>query len=304
MVLRKSIAVPAFYCNSPLCSPSLSPRPATPRYPARASPQWTSPYPSCRWYAVHSDNNSNKPPSDPSDETNPPPWPSSTNPTPYDIFAITRSDPYTKKRFYQLVKVYHPDLGHHPICASLPSSVRLERYRLVIAANNLLSDPGKRHAYDAHGLGWANPHKTELRDVDRAWRYQPGNASANATWEDWERWHEARGNGQDKGRGDTQNPRYMPNGVFAMLVAMTCIIGGMLQSERASASGAHYLKVKAQQDQAVGQEVRRTTEATAGLSKDERVGRFLRDRESVAFDYVPGRYEPPPAAEGAKDESN
>ncbi|KAL6852634.1 J domain-containing protein 1 [Amphichorda felina] len=312
MVLRKSIAVSAFYCNSPLYSP-LSPPPATPRRHTarRASLQCSSPYFPCRWYAVHSDSNtSSTPPSDPDgDDTNPPPWPSSKSPTPYDIFAIARSDPYTKKRFYQLVKVYHPDLGHHPICASLAPDVRLERYRLVIAANDLLSDPAKRRAYDAHGLGWAHPHRTPLRDVDRSWRYQPGSAAANATWEDWERWHEARGEGQDRGhgaegKGKSQGPVFMPNGVFAMLIAMTCIVGAMLQSQRAGGAGAQYLETKAERDRAVGREVQRTTEATAGLSKDERVGRFLRDRENVAFDYVPGRYEPSSGDEGAKGESN
>ncbi|KFH48297.1 J domain-containing protein-like protein [Hapsidospora chrysogenum ATCC 11550] len=290
MILRKPIAATAVYCtSSPLpISPLLSP------HPRHAT---NKPFPRClnscqsyhhrRSYASHNSNNNRPPP----DDANLPPWPSSRNPSPYDIFAIARSDPYTKKRFYQLVKIYHPDLGHcsHPLCASLSPAARLERYRLVVAANDLLSDPAKRRTYDAYGIGWVHsPGVSSLRDMDRSWRHQPGSPAANATWEDWERWHEAKGEGQ---KGASQGPVYMPNGVFAMLMAMTCIIGAMLQEQRAEASGAHFLEAKNQHDRAVGEIVRRSTEETAGLSKDERVGRFLRDRENVAFQFLPGKYE-------------
>jgi hypothetical protein len=31
--------------------------------------------------------------------------------------------------------------------------------------------------------------------------------------------------------------------------------------------------------------------ATAGMNKDERIGRFLRDRENVAYQFVPSKFE-------------
>ncbi|OCL06051.1 hypothetical protein AOQ84DRAFT_85833, partial [Glonium stellatum] len=92
-------------------------------------------------------------------------WPTATPPhaipTPYQILALRHDEPYTKQRFYALVKLYHPDRHHHHYSsdssraiASLPRSTRLERYRLLVAAHTLLSDPAKRRAYDRHGIGW------------------------------------------------------------------------------------------------------------------------------------------------------
>ncbi|KAF4126102.1 DnaJ domain [Geosmithia morbida] len=258
----------------------------------------------------HSHNHHQRPHNHHHRDTAPPPaWPKTSNPSPYEIFAIGRSEPYPKRRFYQLVKLYHPDLSHAPVAALVPPDVRIERYRLVVAANILLSDPVKRRAYDVSGAGWGageggtRQSAEEARAADRSWRQSPGNASRNATWEDWEQWYEARGEGRaGRARQETQ---YMPNGVFAMLLAMSCLIGAMLQSQRAGASGSHYLEVRDQNDQAVGQEMRRSSMALAGLSKDERVDRFLRDRENVAFHFHTSKYEedslpPPPSSPPAK----
>ena len=252
-----------------------------------------------------------------------PAWPSHKNPTPYDIFAINRTDAYTKRRFYQLVKLYHPDLASSSssskpssstsssassssaAASGVPHAVRLQRYHLIVAANTLLSDPAKRHAYDTYGLGWTSPSSLsapDMRRADRAWRSQPGSATSNATWEDWERWYEARSEGSSTtganasagaavGASGRQGVNYMPNGIFAMLIAMTCIIGAMVQGSRAESAGARYVETKAQKNQEVGEHVRRSTQASAGMSKDERVGRFLRDRENIMFQFSPGRYE-------------
>lgn len=233
-----------------------------------------------------------------------PTWPRSPHPTPYEIFDIHEAAPYTKRRFYQLVKLYHPDTHHHhhraasfsPAAASAPSSsapglshaARLERYRLVVAANNLLSDPSKRRLYDTHGVGWTDGHRApSLREADRAWRHQPGNAAQNATWEDWERWHEAR-------EGRRREPTYMSNGMFAALVVAMCTVGAMAQAGRAETSGAQVVEFSHQRNAAIGQEMRKNTMVSRGRSKDERVDSFLRDRENVAYDFAPGRYEEPP----------
>lgn len=215
-----------------------------------------------------------------------PPWPSSTTPTPYDIFAISHTDPYKKKRFYQLVKLYHPDL--QTSLSHLPLAVRLERYRLIVAANDLLSDPQKRRLYDNHGHGWNASSPASIRNADRAWRSRPGNAAMNATWEDWERWYEANGY---KAPSERQATAFMPNGTFAMLIAMMCIVGAMLQSSRAEKAGGKYMDTVNAHNQLVGQEVRRSTALSAGMSQDERVGRFLRDRENVQFHFAPAKFD-------------
>ncbi|KAJ6440994.1 Hsp40 co-chaperone Jid1 [Purpureocillium lavendulum] len=229
-----------------------------------------------------------------------PAWPRSAHPTPYEIFDIHRSSPYTKRRFYQLVKLYHPDTHDHhhrsapttnPSTSGLSNDTRLERYRLVVAANNLLSDPAKRRLYDLHGIGWTgNSHRAPtMREADRAWRHQPGNAANNATWEDWERWHEAR-----EGHGGRREPLYMSNGMFATLVVMMCMVGAMAQANRAEASGTQFVEFSQDRNAAIGRQMMKESMAAAGRSKDERVDSFLRERENVSYDYVPSRHDSEP----------
>ncbi len=67
-------------------------------------------------------------------------WPTSAHPTPYEILNLDKRTPYAKARFYELVKLYHPDSSHHGPDGLAPAA-RLERYRLVVAANGILGDP-------------------------------------------------------------------------------------------------------------------------------------------------------------------
>ena len=68
-------------------------------------------------------------------------WPklqsTSAIPTPYQIFQQEKGAPYSKFRFYELAKLYHPDMcSHkHSRARSLSPHVRVERYRLVVAGN-------------------------------------------------------------------------------------------------------------------------------------------------------------------------
>ena len=224
--------------------------------------------PQARSYARHADT--------------PPRWPTSRDPTPYEIFGIAPSEPYTKGRFYQLVKLYHPDT-HDPSTTS--QATRGERYRLVVAANKLLSDPAKRRMYDDHGLGWTGePHRAPtMREADRAWRHQPGSAARNATWEDWQRWRE------EQSGTAPREPMYMSNGMFAALVVAMCMVGAMAQANRAETNGAQYVDFVSQKDWAIGQQMQRSTLESAGQTKDQRVEGFLRDRENLAYDFSPDR---------------
>jgi hypothetical protein len=85
-------------------------------------------------------------------------------PTPYEIFGQRERSAYSKRRFCALVKLYHPDRhcqhGGDAELARLSRATKLERYRLVVAANALLSDPVKKAAYDQYGIGWASSNSS------------------------------------------------------------------------------------------------------------------------------------------------
>jgi hypothetical protein len=69
------------------------------------------------------------------------PWPKHANPTPYEIFNIhrTASQKEIKARYFMLVKQYHPD--HAPKSST-------ERFRKVVEAYKILSNPSKRGEWD------------------------------------------------------------------------------------------------------------------------------------------------------------
>jgi hypothetical protein len=279
--------------------------------------------PRCRFYATHQSKD---------DRDHLPDWPRNPHPTPYEIFDIARSAPYTKKRFYQLVKLYHPDKHHssqrptddsaspssnlrpstaegiHPAPAAesgsgppphpslhITSSARLERYRLVVAANDLLSSPSKRHLYDTHGVGWlpssdplSHHSHADLRRADRAWRSNPNSAAHNATWEDWERWHAQQH--PDASHGE-RRPRFMSDSTFASLVVLLCLIGALAQKSRAQTIGAEFMEMKSQQHANIGHQLGQRGKVTASMGRDERISAFVLERENSNYQLVPGKHD-------------
>lgn len=211
-----------------------------------------------------------------------PTWPKSKNPTPYEIFDQAKSDPYSKKTFYQLVKLYHPDRHAHTSNQNgfLSRSVKLERYRLVVAANDILSDPTKRRAYDLYGAGWggkSDMSNTAYREADRAWRAQAGTAAHNATWEDWERWHWENNSRRD--RAGRSEPRYMSNGLFVMTICVFVLLGGWGQATRAGSHGMYLVEMQEKKDSHISEEMWRRRKEKAMLTREDRVENFLRSRE-------------------------
>ncbi|OLN90047.1 J domain-containing protein 1 [Colletotrichum chlorophyti] len=223
----------------------------------------------------------------------PPPWPTCANPTPYDIFAIDKSAPYTKARFAELVKQYHPDKHHAAALDALPPQTRLDRYRLVVLANDILSSPDKRRAYDSWGAGWhtsaEDPRDINeiYRQADKAWRNNPGNPAMNATWEDWERWHDRRNN------GEKQSPVFMSNASFAALVLAALAVGTVAQTTRMDNNSAYIMDKRHAYEANISEALRRQNAATAGKGREERIERFLRDRENINFEFQPSKFDPP-----------
>lgn len=212
-----------------------------------------------------------------------PTWPKSKNPTPYEIFDQAKSHPYSKKTFYQLVKLYHPDRHFHTsnLNGAITHKVKLERYRLVVAANDILSDPTKRRAYDLYGAGWggtSDMSNTAYREADRAWRAQTGTAAHNATWEDWERWHWENNSRRDGAAGKSE-PRYMSNGLFVMTICVFVLLGGWGQATRAGSHGMYLVEMQEKKDNHISEEMWRRRREKAMLTREDRVENFLRSRE-------------------------
>jgi curved DNA-binding protein CbpA len=168
-------------------------------------------------------------------------WPCRRNtpftPSPYEIFELEKSAAYTKHKFYELAKIYHPDRNSHNSSDGLTHVERLERYRLIVQAHEILSDPVKRRAYDSSGAGWGT-----TRSIDRHSRgftnpegkrygFGPEDDSSifqNATWEDWERWYR-RHDAPSKRTYET----YMHPNAFASIVILLAFLSGVLMATRA-----------------------------------------------------------------------
>ena len=253
-----------------------------------------------------------------------PSHPSTRNPTPYQIFCISPTAPYSKSRFYELVKLYHPD-RHHSNSLDVPTSptsttktpshaILIERYRLVVAANEILSSPTKRSTYDRYGTGWdhtprpivnhahnaqhstshAHHHEPFRRNPShpRGWG-QPSHNHAwhhhsphhNATWEDWERYYQREAKGP-------QEPRFFANGAFITLVVVLATLGGVGQATRVGGVTLGLFEERERlHDESSRELMRRRLESregwgmwtdegeTEGARRDQRIRRFLEERE-------------------------
>lgn len=146
-------------------------------------------------------------------------WPSNSSFTPYDVLNIPRGARYSKRNYYDLVKIYHPDrpLKGHPLFHQLTPEIRLQRYRIVVDAHELLSDPSKRASYDRTGAGWV--HTVPDTKVD--WQTPGPSVYANATWEDWERWHN---------RHHAPQQHVVDQRTFVRLLILLVLFGGALQA--------------------------------------------------------------------------
>ncbi|KAK9463112.1 uncharacterized protein V1516DRAFT_616523, partial [Lipomyces oligophaga] len=85
-------------------------------------------------------------------------WPTKLNPTPYEIFHMTKatfSSRELKRRYVLLVKQYHPDKLKTEDISPKVEKVMRDRFHRLVAAYELLNDPAMRKSYDVFGLGWA-----------------------------------------------------------------------------------------------------------------------------------------------------
>ncbi|KAJ5736322.1 uncharacterized protein N7483_001447 [Penicillium malachiteum] len=132
-------------------------------------------------------------------------WPKSSSFTPYEVLNIPRNAAYSKTRYYDLVKLYHPDRHSKDVT----EEVRLHRYKIVVAAHEILSDPTKRDAYDKFDAG----------------------IYTNATWEDWERWNN---------RNNPKQQNIIDHRTFTRLVILLVLFGGAVQASWISQMNTGY----------------------------------------------------------------
>ncbi|KAL5116827.1 J domain-containing protein 1 [Pleosporales sp. CAS-2024a] len=201
-------------------------------------------------------------------------------PTPYQILQCRPAALYSKQRFYALVKLYHPDRCLASPIAHLPLHVRLDRYRMLVAAHDILSDAAKRNAYDTWGHGWPGHHRTPSSaashqchpDAPR-WATDP---RANATWEDWERWR------HDNESGPAPDGRAMQlsNFAFLSLVFAFVSIGGVVQGTRFTTFNTSVAERRDRVHREATTTLHRSHNATLAGDRDERIRTFLHHRDA------------------------
>ncbi|KAI1620658.1 hypothetical protein EDD37DRAFT_653712 [Exophiala viscosa] len=224
-LLRKT-NFPALYSSFQCCCSS----PSSPRKRLKADPRFTPQ----RTYADVKDGFEFR------DNMN---WPCRKNatwtPSPYEIFELEKGAVYTKHKFYKLVKIYHPDSSGSIPLDGISDIERLERYRLVVQAHEILSDPAKKRAFDASGAGWGNSrtgatrHSRGFTNAEgKRYGFGPDDDSTifqNATWEDWERWYRRRDNPEKQAYSGT----YVHPNAFASFVILLAVLSGVFQATRA-----------------------------------------------------------------------
>ncbi|KAJ2900102.1 putative hsp40 co-chaperone protein [Zalerion maritima] len=210
-------------------------------------------------------------------------WPACRHPTPYEIFDIHRTAPYSKTRFYELVKLYHPDRHSHTAHHALPHVTKLERYRLIVLAHSILSDPDRRQKYDQFGAGWGG--RSDMQSPrchypdGKSWRDQPGSAANNATWEDWERWH------QERDSSSKNDPLYMSNGLFAAFVVVVTFMGAVGHYSWVDTHARKIAYLQDEHNREIAQDLK-NQQLNGGFSEGEaRIQAYVRRKEGSY--YVP-----------------
>lgn len=125
------------------------------------------------------------------------------------------------------MKLYHPDLqsDDRDHFKKVSEEVRLQRYRLIVAAHEILSDPVKRAAYDRDGTGWhSHPDHPNSKTDSKAYAWAANNDASifnNATWEDWERYHN---------RNKPKQVQIVSHGTFVSFILLLVLFGGFAQA--------------------------------------------------------------------------
>ncbi|KAK1970911.1 DnaJ domain-containing protein [Colletotrichum sublineola] len=192
-------------------------------------------------------------------------WPQTPCPSPHDILGAEPGQTYSKKQFHRLVKLYHPDLHslNEDALDAIPRATRTERYRLVVEAHEILSNPQKRFMYERYGLGWVLP-----RRENKPYSYQA--AGVHGT-------KDSRPSGHAGSR--QQIPIFASNATIAIILVAVAMAGAIVQLERARKVQRDFKEQdKALQD-SISRDLQELADQLEGKPRDMRILEFLARRE-------------------------
>ncbi|PWN47885.1 DnaJ-domain-containing protein [Violaceomyces palustris] len=243
-----------------------------------------------------------------------------TNPSPYEIFHLSRdcTSRQVKSRYYDLVKLLHPDKAFAASNASKVDTKAQENFKKVVQAYELLRDPKRRSLYDRTGFGWTTAGGgTQVTAYDEwcgALRRggSPGGTRSPA-WEDprykrYGKGHDGYGWQSATGRPDdfsfygfyapkdkAHMPRYTSNKVFFTSIMIVTWVVAAFQYQRLSAQSAravaradknHLEAAKSldeARDLARSEEGRRRLEAFKRRARETRVLEAIEKMEAEAL---------------------
>lgn len=213
-------------------------------------------------------------------------WPKRDNCTPYEILEQERGACYDKRRFYELVKVYHPDRWQHSTYHDISKATRVERYRLIVAANCILSDPVKRRAYDERGVGWdggyISPSSTTSEQTNgstESRRQHYNDVRGNATWEDWERW-------RHNGNNQRQEVAFICNKSFGLILVLFVAVGGCVQFARANHMARQVALQRDRIDRVISNDLWKIYQRNGESCRQSLIEAFLRRRSGEEYESI------------------
>lgn len=111
--------------------------------------------------------------------------------SPYDILHVPRTATRQeiKANYYGLVKKLHPDTNHSASISKQEKDSRVEKFRIVVKAYELLMDEKRRLMYDRYGVGWGSGH-TAVPSSGRHSRSASFGPRSDDDWEHWYMWRE------------------------------------------------------------------------------------------------------------------
>ncbi|BFZ58911.1 hypothetical protein PYCC9005_005979 [Savitreella phatthalungensis] len=234
-------------------------------------------------------------------------FPPQTYPSPYEIFHLDRSCSTSdvKRRYYELVKQFHPD--RLPGCSEADN----ERFRKIVAANDLLTNVSRRASFDKYGMGWAYASPANLRGQARAGRMHGSRFDAygspsrtSSSTSDWHRqqqeYYAKPQNRSDGGPWDhfyTTRPAppgervFTSNANFMGMIAFLAAVGAVVQAMRLGKASQEINDRADKRHFETARDLAQSRRLATDLGKDERIRLFLAQRSGDQRGYDGSEYQ-------------